>query len=120
MNDGNLLLGELRRRQDAIGALLTGTQALATQISGLVAEDSARLGPALAELSQVTDVLQRNQANLSQALSLAGPYYRLVGNSLGNGRWLDTYVCGLIPHSALPPGTPPTTGCQSPNTTGGK
>ena len=120
LNDGNQLLGELRDRQQAIAGLLAGAQQLAQQISGLVADDSATLGPTLTELGQVTAVLQRNQANLNQALSLAGPYYRLVGNALGNGRWLDTYVCGLIPHNYLPPGTPPVTGCQPPKVTGGK
>ena len=120
LTDGNQLLGELRDRQDAIAALLTGTQQLAQQISGLVADDSATLGPTLTELGQVTAVLQRNQANLNQALSLAGPYYRLVGNTLGNGRWLDTYVCGLIPQSYLPVGTAPATGCRSPKASGGK
>jgi phospholipid/cholesterol/gamma-HCH transport system substrate-binding protein len=99
LSDGNLLLGELEARRDAIGSLLTGTEALSTQLTGLVADDNAQLGPMLTELDQVTDVLSANQANLTKALSLAGPYYRLVGNSLGNGRWLDAYICGLVPPS---------------------
>lgn len=114
INDGNLLLAELQRRSNAIGALLTGAQQLATQLAGLVADDNASLGPALAQLDQVTDVLRRNQNNLNQALAIAGPYYRLVGNALGNGRWLDSYLCGLIPPSYLPPGTGPASGCQPP------
>ena len=59
-------------------------------------------------------ILQQNQANLTKALALAGPYYRLLGNALGSGRWFDVYLCGLIPHSYLPPGTPPATGCEPP------
>ena len=97
-SDGNLLLAELRQRQAAIHALLTGTQALATQLSGLVNDDNATLGPALSSLSQVTAALQANQANLARALALAGPYYRLLGNTLGNGRWFDAYLCGLVPN----------------------
>ena len=114
LGDGNLLLAELRQRQAAIHALLTGTQALAVQLSGLVNDNQAKLGPALAELNQVTTVLAANQANLKKALALAGPYYRLLGNALGNGRWFDTYLCGLIPKSYLPPGTGPATGCEPP------
>lgn len=114
LGDGNLLLAELRQRSAAIHALLTGTQALATQLSGLVADNQARLGPALQALNQVTTVLEANQANLTKALALAGPYYRLLGNTLGNGRWFDTYLCGIIPKSYLPPGTGPATGCRPP------
>ena len=114
LGDGNLLLAELRQRQAAIHALLTGTQALAIQLSGLVTDNQAKLGPALAELNRVTTVLAANQANLKKALALAGPYYRLLGNALGNGRWFDTYLCGVIPKSYLPPGTGPSTGCEPP------
>jgi phospholipid/cholesterol/gamma-HCH transport system substrate-binding protein len=114
LGEGNLFLAELRLRQAAIRSLLTGTQALSTQLSGLVHDDQSRLGPALAALNQVTSILERNQANLTKALALSGPYYRLLGNTLGNGRWFDVYLCGLIPHNYLPPGTPPATGCEPP------
>ncbi len=114
LGDGNLLLGELRQRQQAIHAMLTGTEALATQLSGLVSDNQATLGPTLRSLDQVTTVLKDNQANLRKALALAGPYYSLLGNTLGNGRWFDTYLCGLVPKSYSPPGTGPATGCEPP------
>jgi phospholipid/cholesterol/gamma-HCH transport system substrate-binding protein len=114
LGDGNLLLSELKQRQAAINSMLVTTQALATQISGLVTDNQAQLGPALQALDQVTSVLQQNQANLNRAMALAGPYYRLLGNALGNGHWFDVYLCGLIPSSYLPPGTGPTHGCQPP------
>ena len=120
LKDGNLLLAELRRRRNAIGSLLSGTRALATELSGLVADNNARLGPTLRALNQVTTVLQRNQKNLDRALALAGPYYRLVGNTLGNGRWFDTYLCGLVPPSYLPPGTAPEDGECMPPKRGGR
>jgi phospholipid/cholesterol/gamma-HCH transport system substrate-binding protein len=113
LRDGNLLLAELRQREAAIHALLLSTQALATQLSGLVNDNQASLAPALRALDQVTSVLQANQADLDRALALAGPYYRLLGNALGNGRWFDVYLCGLIPHSFAPRNTP-AHGCQPP------
>lgn len=113
LGDGNLLLTELRQRQQAIHAMLVDTQALAIQLSGLVNDDQARLGPALQALNQVTGVLQANQANLQRALALAGPYYRLLGNTIGTGRWFDVYLCGLIPRSYAP-GNTPAHGCQPP------
>ncbi|MBV9856227.1 MAG: MCE family protein [Streptosporangiaceae bacterium] len=116
-SDGNLLLAELEQQQQAIGSLLTGTQALATQLSALVNNDNATLAPMLARLSQVTSVLEQNQANLNQALQLAGPYANLLGNAVGNGRWFDAYLCGLIPRSYG--GTQPAGGCMPPKAGGG-
>jgi phospholipid/cholesterol/gamma-HCH transport system substrate-binding protein len=114
LGDGNLFLAELQQRQAAIHSLLIGTQALATQVSGLVNDNQAQLTPTLQALDQVTSLLLQNQANLTKALALAGPYYRLLGNALGNGRWFDVYLCGVLPKSYLPPGTGPATGCEPP------
>lgn len=118
INDGNLLLAELAQQQQAIGSLLTGTEALATQLSALVNDDNAELGPLLDKLGQVTTVLQANYNNLNQALALAGPYTRLTGNLVGNGHWFDAYLCGLIPPSYG--GSQPATGCEPPKPGGGR
>jgi phospholipid/cholesterol/gamma-HCH transport system substrate-binding protein len=113
IGDGNLLLAELELRQDAIHSLFVDTEALAAQLSGLVSDDQAALEPALQSLNQVTSLLQADQGDLAKALALAGPYYRLLGNALGNGRWFDVYLCGLVPHSVAPDNTP-AHGCQPP------
>jgi phospholipid/cholesterol/gamma-HCH transport system substrate-binding protein len=120
LTDGNKLLGELRKRRDAIHALLTGTQDLARELSGVVDDNEKQLEPTLTSLSRVTAVLKKNEDNLRKALASAGPYYRLVNNSLGNGRWFDSYICGLVPKNYLPPGTPPETGCMPPKQKGGE
>ncbi|WSR64837.1 MCE family protein [Streptomyces sp. NBC_01198] len=119
ISDGDLLLGEIQKRRDAIHTLLTGTQDLGIQLNGLVADNTRQLAPTLDALDRVTGVLDANQSSLDQALALAGPYYRLVGNTLGNGRWFDSYLCGLVPKSYLPDGTPPDEGCMPPKATGG-
>ncbi|MFD8498888.1 MCE family protein [Amycolatopsis sp. NPDC059657] len=106
LDDGNLLLGELNNRRDAIHDLLVGAQNLATQLSGLVADNQNRLGDALGQLKTVTELLKKQNANIDEALRLAGPYFRVVNNTVGNGRWVDSYVCGLIPENRNPC-TPP-------------
>ncbi|MGH3864792.1 MAG: MCE family protein [Pseudonocardiaceae bacterium] len=95
--DGNLVLAEIRHRRAAISALLTGTEALSIQLRGLVADNRQQLRPALEQLDRVAAVLQRNQQNLDRALQLEPVFIRLFTNTLGNGRWVDTYVCGLLP-----------------------
>lgn len=98
--DGNLLLAEVQRRRDAIASLLTGVRTLSVQLRGLVADNSAQLRPALAQLDRVAAVLQRNQDNLDRSLQLAPVFIRLFTNAVGNGRWFDSYACGLLPPPA--------------------
>jgi phospholipid/cholesterol/gamma-HCH transport system substrate-binding protein len=95
--DATLLLDELNRRRDAVGALLTGTKALADQLQGLVSDNQQQLKPALDELTKVTTILQRNQDNLGQSLHNLAPYVRMFNNVIGNGRWFEGYICGLLP-----------------------
>ncbi|MCE6998881.1 MCE family protein [Saccharothrix sp. S26] len=96
ITDGNLLLEEIGHRRDAIARLLDGTRELSRQLSGLVADNDEQLRPALEQLERVTDVLRANQDALNRGLALAGPYYRVLNNALGNGQWVDTYLCGLV------------------------
>jgi phospholipid/cholesterol/gamma-HCH transport system substrate-binding protein len=104
ISDGNLLLTELQNRKDAISALLKGTQQLSTQLSGLVADNRGQLKPTLEKLGKVTDVLQRNQDNLSRSLALMAPFARVGANATGNGRWFEGYLCGLLPPTLTPLG----------------
>ena len=100
--DGSRLLTVLRQRSASITALLRGTQNLSQQIDGLVHDNDATLGPALAKLSRVTKILSANRGHIDEALRLIGPYYSLLTNATGNGRWLDIYLCGLFTNSGAP------------------
>jgi phospholipid/cholesterol/gamma-HCH transport system substrate-binding protein len=95
--DASLLLDELSARREAVATLLSGTTSLATELSGLVADNQRRLGPALADLDRVTTILARNQDNLAASLHAFAPYVRMFNNVIGNGRWFDGYICGLVP-----------------------
>ncbi|MFJ5137450.1 MCE family protein [Streptomyces sp. NPDC088707] len=114
IEDGGSLLGELQKRRDAIRALLKGSRALGTELGGLVSDNDRQLGPTLKALSRVTGVLEKNSGRLDRTLALIGPYYRLVGNTLGSGRWFDSYLCGVVPRTYLPETSQPTTGCLPP------
>jgi len=102
LQDGNLLLEEINNRREAISTLLSGTQALAKELSGLVADNQKQLGPVLTSLDQLTGMLQRNQDALAQGIKNMAPFYRLFNNAVGNGRWFDNYICGLLPPSVGP------------------
>jgi phospholipid/cholesterol/gamma-HCH transport system substrate-binding protein len=94
--DGEALLAEVSRRRDAIHNLLVGTSDLATQLSGLVADNRTQLEPALRQLRDVVAILQRNRDNLEQTIRRMGPFVTAFANVVGNGRWFDSYVQGLL------------------------
>ena len=102
VTDGSTLLSMVAAREQAISALLTGTQALSAQLSGLVDDDTARLRPVLTELDTFTTMLAAHQTDLANSIQSLAPFSRLGANVLGNGRWVDGYVCGLLPLSAGP------------------
>jgi phospholipid/cholesterol/gamma-HCH transport system substrate-binding protein len=97
INDGDLLLAELQRRRAAIHTLLTSTAALASQITGLVRDNRAQLQPALAQLQQVLATLRKHQDDLDAGIKAMAPFTRVFANTLGNGRWFDTYIPNLVP-----------------------
>ncbi|WP_432827670.1 MCE family protein [Dactylosporangium sp. CA-092794] len=105
VTDGDALLAEVSRRKDAIHDLLVGTNALATQLAGVVADNQQQLEPALQQLRGVVAILQRNRDNLEQTIAKMGPFVDAFANVVGNGRWFDSYVAGL-----LQPYVPTTTG----------
>jgi phospholipid/cholesterol/gamma-HCH transport system substrate-binding protein len=94
--DGDKLLTEVIARRDAIHNLLVTTSQLATQISGLVADNRTKLGPALAQLHGVLTTLQRDRDNLSATVANMAPFINAFANVLGNGRWFDSYLGGLL------------------------
>jgi phospholipid/cholesterol/gamma-HCH transport system substrate-binding protein len=102
LGDGDLLLKELDRRREDIHVLLVTTARLADQLTKLVRENRQDVGPALAHLRNVVAVLQKNQDNLDRSIELLGPFVRVFANTLGNGRWFDTYVKNLIPVAGPP------------------
>jgi len=102
ISDGNLLLGEVSRREQAITALLDGSRELATQLQGLIDDNGKQLDPVLTSLDQLTSMLQRNQDSLAQGIAKFAPFIRVFTNTIGNGRWFDNYICGLLLPSVGP------------------
>jgi virulence factor Mce-like protein len=116
--DSNVLLEEVQERRELIDSILTNTQELSRQLSGLVADNREALTPALQQLSTVTDILSRNRAALAQTVNNLAPFVRVFTNTLGNGRWFDSFVNDLVPTiigAAIcsEAGATPVTGCTA-------
>lgn len=102
VDDGNLLLTELANRRESIRKLLRSTTTLGRELAGLVRDNESTLQPALKKLDRVAALLSRNQRHLNDALSVLGPYYRMLTAAMGNGRWVDSYICGLFDADGAP------------------
>jgi phospholipid/cholesterol/gamma-HCH transport system substrate-binding protein len=95
--DSNTLLEEVQARRQLIDSILTNTQLLSDQLAGLVADNREALTPALQQLATVTDILSRNRAALGETVENFAPFVRVFTNTLGSGRWFDSFVENLVP-----------------------
>ncbi len=97
MQDSDVLFRALVQRREAVHNLLVSTSTLSKELTALVKQSRADLKPALTELSNVVDVLNKNEDNLDNSLRLMAPFYRVFANTLGNGPWFDTYIQNMPP-----------------------
>ncbi|WP_149184476.1 MCE family protein [Streptomyces sp. TRM49041] len=105
VKDGDKLFQEITARRKAIHALLTGSVALSVQLSGLVKDNREAIGPALTKLNAVVKMLERNQQSLDRSVQLLAPYARVFTNTLGNGRWFDSYIQNMVAPTPVEPRT---------------
>ena len=105
LSDGTKLLDELHAREDAISRLLDGTRRLSHELRGLINDNEDHIGRTLDELDQLTDTLQRHEDDLVKGIRRIGPFATVFTNALGNGRWFDSFIDGLIPANPVTGGT---------------
>jgi phospholipid/cholesterol/gamma-HCH transport system substrate-binding protein len=95
INDSNLILETVYQQRAVIHQLLVHTAQVSRQLSSLVRENRAVIGPALNNLNRTLTILQRNQDSLDQTIHLAAPFIRDFTDVLGNGRWFETVLWNL-------------------------
>ena len=101
--NGNDLLAVLVQRRQAISELLANTAAVAKNLTGLVADNEAKLAPTLARLNSVTAMLEKNRDNLSKALPGLKKFQMTSSESVSNGPYYSAYVPNLVPPEFLQP-----------------
>lgn len=105
INDSNLILQTVSDRRVVIHKLLVDTSAVAKQLTGLVNENRAILGPALADVKGTLRILNKNEKSLDASIALAAPFVRDFTDVVGNGRWFETVLWNLgpqlVPQSCL-------------------
>lgn len=101
--NANDLLGVLDDRREAIVDLLASTTAVSQQLTGLVADNEAQLAPTLERLNAVTEVLEKNRDNISNALPNVKKFMLSQAETLANGPFYNAYVPNLQPAQILQP-----------------
>ena len=101
--NANDLLGVLDDRREAIVDLLASTTAVSQQLRGLVADNEAQLAPTLERLNAVTEVLEKNRDNISNALPNVKKFMLSQAETLANGPFYNAYVPNLQPAQLLQP-----------------
>jgi phospholipid/cholesterol/gamma-HCH transport system substrate-binding protein len=96
IKDSDLILAELRKRKEAIHALLVGTASLSRELGGLVDDNQKQIGPMLESLHEVTQLLVDREKQLRAAIHNLGPYTRILSNIIGTGPWFDAYAANFF------------------------
>ncbi len=95
MSSSSQIFAELDRRREAIHTLLVNARRLAVELEGVAADNQKDLGPALAQLRTVTDMLKKKRKELRATAAAVGPYANILGNIVGTGPWFDAYLVNL-------------------------
>ncbi len=93
--NGNTLLEMLVQRRQAIVDLLANTSAMATQLSGLVADNEHELAPTLDRLNAVTAMLEKNRDSLSKAIPGLARSAQTQGEAVSSGSFYNAFIVNL-------------------------
>jgi phospholipid/cholesterol/gamma-HCH transport system substrate-binding protein len=102
INDADLLMVELAKRREQIRTLFKNTSELATQLTGLAQDNRGQLAPALKALDSALALLEKHDQDLEKTIQAMAPFTRVYANTVGTGRWFDTWVSNLV----VPVGAP--------------
>jgi phospholipid/cholesterol/gamma-HCH transport system substrate-binding protein len=100
---GGDLLAVLNERRQAIVSLLANTSAVSRQLTGLVADNEAKLAPTLDKLNHLNQMLEKNADNLAKALTGLSKYELTQGEIVANGAYYNALVPNISPAQILQP-----------------
>src|SRR4051812_40974941 len=87
--DGDRLLQMLQARRTVVDELLANTADMAEQLTGLVHDNQASIGPALRHVHSVLSLLNDHQQQLDQIVKELYVFVRGEVDATGSGPWFD-------------------------------
>ena len=97
------LLVQLQTQSSALDEIARSISALATQLSGFIAENRATLRPALDKLNGVLAIVDGRKEQVQKALKLASNYMLHIGETLASGPFVKSYITNLLPGQFVQP-----------------
>ena len=85
MQHSDLVFKELRRRKAAIHQLLVNARVLAVQLRGVASDNEQQIGPALAQVDDLLDLLNSKEEQLKATLHAVGMAARLTTYASNHG-----------------------------------
>ena len=102
LGDADLVVRTLNERRDVVLRLIHDVDALSAQLDGFLTENSAKLGPLLGDLREITAALRRDEQAIGRTIAGLGPAGRGLANATGNGTWGDVAgPAGPLPDNLL-------------------
>lgn len=92
LDSGSQLLTALGNRSDALQRFVTGTDALAKQVTSLLQNNRTNLDPALRDLHTALQVVAKDIGPLESALKVLGPDAKSFGSAFTQGHWGDIWL----------------------------
>ena len=115
LENGDQVLDLLARRRATVQSLLINTDRLLASFGGLLRDNRAHIDSILRDLHAALVIVDRNLAELEEAVRILGPSSESFGRDVFRGRWatvcimaMNAYIAGDTPVSAGTgaPGTP--------------
>jgi phospholipid/cholesterol/gamma-HCH transport system substrate-binding protein len=101
--DTNALLAQLQTESSALDQISNNLSALATQLSGFIADNRDGLHPALDKLNGVLTILDNRKERLKLAIKKLNGYAMSLGESVASGPFFKAYVSNLLPGQFVQP-----------------
>jgi phospholipid/cholesterol/gamma-HCH transport system substrate-binding protein len=97
------LLAQLQTQSRALDEIAYSISALATQLSGFIAENRTTLRPALDKLNGVLAIVDGRKEQVQKALKLVDNYALHIGETVASGPFVKSYITNLLPGQFIQP-----------------
>ena len=83
------------RQRLTISRLIDNSLALSREVRGLITDNEEQIEPALANITQVVDLLRARQDKLAQTVHNLATFARVFVDTIGSGPWFDSYLANV-------------------------
>ncbi len=102
LDSGSKVLTALSANSDELQQFVTGTDALAKQVTSLLQDNRTNLDPALSDLHTALQVVAKDITPLEHALKVLGPDAKSFGSAFTQGHWGDIWLQTVL-NVPIPP-----------------